>query len=121
MKTKVLKTIAIIMSFVVAISLNGCGGGGSDLQEVTYAVSGSTTKATLTYVYFDGSIGQATLKVPYTTTKLLFEDGDFLYVSAQNYYDTGNVTVTITVNGKPWRQSTSNAAYGIASASGTCC
>lgn len=108
------------MSFVVAISLSGCGGG-TNLQEVTYSMTGTATKGTMTYVYFDGSIGQATLNVPYTTGKLLFEDGDFLYVSAQNYNATGNITVTINVNGKPWRQVTSTGPYSIATASGTCC
>jgi archaellin len=120
MKTKVLKSIAVIMSLVITFSLNGCGGG-LDLQEVTYAMSGTAQKATMTYVYYDGSIGQLTHSLPYTTGKLLFEDGDFLYVSAQNENASGTITVTINVNGKPWRQVTSSGAYVIATAKGTCC
>lgn len=121
MKTKVLKIIATIVSFVVAISLSGCGGGGPTLHDVTYAISGSTTRADVTLTYFDGSIGQYSLKVPYTTTPLLFKDGEFIYLSAQNYYSTGTVTVTINVDGKPWKQVTSSGAYAIATVSGSCC
>ena len=122
MKTKVLKIIATIMSFVVAISLNGCGGGdGDELYDVRYEITGSTTRANTTWVYYNGSISQNTLPVPYATGKLLFSKGDFLYLSAQNDLPSGNVTVTIRVNGKPWKQVTSSGAYVIASTSGTCC
>lgn len=46
-------------------------------------------------------------------------DGIFLYVSAQNQCDYGDVTVRIKKFGKTWRESSSSGAYVIATASGS--
>jgi hypothetical protein len=105
----------------VTTLLLACGGGDSELNDVTYSISGTTTKANATWVYFDGSISQHTLPVPYETSKLLFKSGDFLYLSAQNDLPSGTVTTTIKVNGKAWKTVTSSGAYSIATVSGTCC
>lgn len=45
--------------------------------------------------------------------------GDFVYVSAQNQQDHGNVTATIYINGGVFQTSTSSGAYVIASAYGS--
>jgi len=46
--------------------------------------------------------------------------GHFLYVSAQNQASSGTVNEIIYIDGKEWKRSTSEGAYVLVSASGTC-
>ena len=48
-----------------------------------------------------------------------FSSGDFLYISAQNQCDSGDVTVRIYKRGDIYRETSSSGAYVIATASGT--
>lgn len=48
-----------------------------------------------------------------------FSSGDFLYISAQNQCDSGDVTVRIYKRGNIYRETSSSGAYIIATASGT--
>jgi hypothetical protein len=45
--------------------------------------------------------------------------GQFVYVSAQNKTDSGEVHVSITVDGRVLQEATSSTRYGIATASGS--
>lgn len=47
-----------------------------------------------------------------------FGPGEFLYVSAQNNGETGNVVCSITVDGKVISQNTASGAYAIATCKG---
>lgn len=110
----------ILFAFIFAALLTACGGGDEDeFFDVHYEVTGTTDRANWTIAYFDGSVGQYTLPVPYKTSPLLFRKGDFVYLSAQNDRSSGSVTATIWVNGSRWKQVTSSGAYVIATVSGS--
>jgi hypothetical protein len=117
--------------------LTSCGGGGDAGSSgsstggppsssgalsatVTYSVSGTTSSASLTYSNSQGGTVQQTVSLPWSV-KYDMKARDFLYISAQNQNDTGSVTTEIRINGYIYRTTTSNGAYVIATASGSCC
>jgi hypothetical protein len=85
-------------------------------QDVTYQVTGSATDASLTYENGGGGTSQEKVTLPWSQTVKAPESG-FLYISAQNEHDYGDITCTITVDGKVIKTSTSTGAYTIASCS----
>ena len=86
---------------------------------VKYQVTGTAATVDLTIENADGGTSQYSDKpVPWTHT--FTSKGDtWVYCSAQNQGNTGSVTVTIYVNEAKFKQSTSEGAYVIASASGS--
>ena len=95
-------------------------GSGATTAVVAYTVSGSTNSASLTYANSQGGTVQQTVAVPWSI-QYTMRAGDFLYISAQNQNDVGSVTSEIRINGYPFKTTTSNGAYVIATASGSCC
>lgn len=86
--------------------------------QIEYEVSGSATKADLTYRnYFGDTQQEAEASVPWKETFTAYP-GAFLYISAQNQDKYGAITATIKVNGQVIKTTTSTGAYSIATASG---
>ena len=113
--------ISSVLIAYSAIFLVACGGGDDYVDDVVYAISGTTDSASVTVTFFDGSIGQYDLPVPYKFLPLTFKCGEFMYLSAQNNRASGTITATIYVGGKVWKQVVSSGAYSIATVSGTYC
>jgi len=121
-----MKAIKFIAATALGIAaLTGCGGGDDRPREykVTYNVSGSGITAMSALVTLQSSSGtyQITTKLPYKYGPITRHAGDFLYVSAQNMSNTGYVLVSIDADGKSIASGSSYTAYGIATASKTCC
>jgi hypothetical protein len=122
-----MKKIALCAaSIAAAFFLAGCGGGDDDKPPVinvaTYRVQGAASKALVTYQSASGATSQELVTLPWEKSIIAAGKGDFLYVSAQSQSSSGlSITVTISANGMVLKQSTSNAPFGIASASATCC
>jgi hypothetical protein len=93
------------------------GGGVSTSYNVTYGVTGTARGASITYENAQGGTEQGDVRIPWFKSYTM-KYSDFAYISAQNNYDRGSVTCTITVNGKNWKTSTSSGAYVIADCSG---
>jgi hypothetical protein len=89
-------------------------------SSVTYFVEGSARSASLTYSNEQGGTEQDKVMLPWQKT-MSVKEGRFLYLSAQNQDQYGDITVRITVNGREVKRSTATGAYSIASASGSCC
>lgn len=87
---------------------------------VTYSVEGTASTVSLTYNNNQGGTEQETVTVPWTRN-ITAKDGDFLYISAQNQDESGDVVVRIIVDGQEIKHSNSSGRYSIASASGSCC
>ena len=123
---------------IVLILLTSCGGGGdaentngngasgqqpgsgAASATVTYAVSGTTNKASLTYSNSQDGTVQQTVSLPWSI-QYTMKAGDFLYISAQNQNESGSVTTDIRINGYAYKNTTSAGAYVIATSSGSCC
>ncbi len=114
-----MRKLAIVL---LPLLLAACGGDdGPEKYNVTYSVSafGGPTRAMITYRTSFGT-SQTTVTLPWSTSGTR-EQGDFLYVSAQNQGATGTIYTTITANGKNIATGSSSSAYGIATASKSCC
>jgi hypothetical protein len=85
-------------------------------QDVTYQVTGSATEASLTYENGDGGTSPEKVALPWSLT-VKAPASHFLYVSAQNEGEFGDITCTISVDGKVIKTSTSSGSYTIASCS----
>lgn len=80
---------------------------------VTYEVTGTGGAASMTFSGTGGNTGQVgPVDLPWSKT--VKSPGSFLYVSAQNNEDYGNVTCSIKVNGTVVSTQTSSGAYVIA-------
>jgi hypothetical protein len=91
---------------------------GPSTRRVTYRVTGTALSASLTYQNAQGGTVQRTVGLPWEASET-FKDGDFVYISAQNQGDSGGVTTEILVDGTPWKKTTSDGAYMIASCDGS--
>lgn len=85
-------------------------------RAVRYELSGTARSASITTTNADGGIEQRTVKVPYESSHRMAR-GAFASLSAQNEGD-GVLTCTIVVEGEPFKTSTSEGQYKIASCSG---
>ena len=84
----------------------------------TYKVNGRDGhQASLTYSNAQGGTEQRTVTLPWIKS---FEvnDGEFLYISAQNQEDYGWIDVDILLDGARWKDAYSSGAYVIATSSG---
>lgn len=87
--------------------------------DVEYKVTGTAETVSITYENSDGGCSQESdVSIPWSYS-FTGESGDFVYISAQNQGETGSVTVTIKTDGDVFKQSTSEGAYVIATASGS--
>lgn len=86
---------------------------------VEYRVSGSAYSVFITYANKTEGTSQEYANIPWTYSWSGAKSGQFLYVSAQNQWETGSVTVEIYKNGSLYKTSTSTGAYVIATASGS--
>lgn len=86
---------------------------------IKYEVTGSAKSVSLTIENSSGGTSQFSDKsLPWTYTFTSKYD-TWLYCSAQNQGNAGTVTVKLYTNNEIFKQSTSEGAYVIASASGT--
>jgi len=85
---------------------------------ITYKVSGTATKALVTYIAAKGGVEQIDNQALPWEKMILAPRGTGVSLSAQNKGDSGSVTVEIYVNDKPWKTATSTGAYAVAQASG---
>lgn len=92
-------------------------GASSAPRSVTYEVSGTATRASLTYQNASGGTEQADVSVPWKKT-ISVKAGTFLYLSVQNNTSSGSITCKIMVDKKQFKISTSSGAYKIASCDG---
>jgi hypothetical protein len=114
----------IALLFLSAL-LIGCGDGGalSDVKiySVVYEATTPNGARGATIGISDSnyvtSVGD--WQLPYRTRSYRFKSGDVAGMVVQNYGANGNVIGTIYVDGKPWRQSQTNGAYGVVTLSGT--
>lgn len=111
-------TMSLVCSYLF-LAFTSCSNPLSNSVSVRYKVSGTAETVDITYENASGGTSQLSeVELPWSIT---FEAniGDFVYLSAQNQGDEGSVTVTIYKNGDVFKQSTSEGAYVIATASGT--
>jgi len=87
-------------------------------HQVTYKILGTTSRASLTYENEQGGTEQGEVNTPWEGS-FTAENGQFVYISAQNVRDNGSVTCQIWVDGVKWKESTSSGAYVIATCSGS--
>lgn len=98
----------------------------SNTHTVTCKLGGTARSADITYSNADGGTSQqSTVDVPLTRKSdggegIQFQatEGQFLYISAQNHGEYGDITCTIEVDGIPMKTSRSSGAYTIATCSG---
>ena len=94
-------------------------------REVTYEVEGTIQVVDITVETPTGSSQQSDLAVPLTNNEgevgltMMFEAGDFVYISAQNPLDSGDVTCRITVDGEVISENTATGGYSIATCKGS--
>jgi hypothetical protein len=88
------------------------------VHRVEYSIGGSAAAVGLTYRNATGGTEQRDVRLP---GSLSFNAvaGQFVYISAQNRTNTGDVHVSITVDGRPLQEATSTTPFGIAAASGS--
>jgi len=90
----------------------------SEIPEVMYEITGSAERVFVTLSNPTGGTEQHDyVYLPYRYAFTSFPES-FVYISAQNQGDSGTVTVSIYVNGKRFKTSSSSGAYVIATASG---
>ena len=87
-------------------------------HQITYRVTGTASRASLTYENAQGGSEQLDVSVPWLKD-FRFEAGAFVYISAQNQGEFGSIGCEIYLDGKKWKQSTSQGAYAIATCSGS--
>jgi len=85
-------------------------------EEVSITLSNATGGTEQCHWYF--LVGDKSSSTPWQREYYSFPNY-FLYISAQNQGEYGRVTVSIYVDGKLFKTSSSSGAYVIASASGT--
>ena len=113
--TALSSTVALWLALVLI-----CAGTPSN-HAVKYVVSGSARSASLTYSNEAGDTAQIdAVRVPWTSPVMNVVSGSFLYVSAQNTTDVGDITTRIYVDGNLIKSTTSQGAHVIATSSVRC-
>ena len=113
MKMNIKNYCRLVIILISIMVLFGCS------IECEYKVTGSANTVDVTYSNeSEGTSQESNVSIPWTYS-FDGEEGQFVYISAQNQGETGSVTVTIYRNGKKIETSTSNGAYVIATASGS--
>ncbi len=84
---------------------------------VTYKITGTASRASVTYANEQGGTEQGVVKIPWQGS-FTAKRSQFLYLSAQNEGESGSVTCEIWVDGVKWKETTSRGAFVISSCSG---
>ena len=114
-----MRTFQLIF-LLVGLAFSGCAESHNEPKtwDVKYAVEGTGLSFNVTISNKDEGTSQFSNVNRSWTHLFTTQDSDhFLYISAQNNSDYGNVTVKIYVDGVKKKESTSEGAYVIASAS----
>lgn len=114
-----------IAGSILALAVAGCGGGddGPRTCSVGYTLSG-TAPFSVTYAAPGGSTQQERVtNAAFFAKAFTFQEGDFLYLSAQT--ESSNVTASVTVRiskdgDTGFRSANSFGPFTIATASGSC-
>ncbi len=85
-------------------------------KDVTYTVSGTATSASITYQNEGGGTSQVKVTLPWTHV-IHSPSSNFLYISAQNEGQFGDISCEIKVDDNIVKTSTSSGAYTIVSCS----
>ena len=88
------------------------------IHTVEYSISGSADYVGITARNSEGGTEQHEVNVPYYHT-LSMRGGEFVYLSAQNQGRSGNVHVSIRVDGNILQEASASSPFGIATASGS--
>jgi hypothetical protein len=120
------RRLALFTGAVALVLIAGCGllmvagprapEPRSTRAAVHYALTGTSTGASITIRNADGGTEQRDVRVPWEST-IRVDRGSFVAVSAQNRTD-GTITCTILVDGARLTSSTSEGQYKIASCTG---
>ena len=92
-----------------------------DLHSVVYKVTGNGTNqaSTITFQNAQGDSSQeANVKLPWTRS-FRFSKGSYVYISAQNANDSGDITTEIWIDDVLYKNNTSRGAHVIATCSGS--
>ena len=101
-----------------AVEEDGEDGTSANRPGVTYRVTGSSARVSLTYATATGT-EQTTASTPWEYSLGEVPSGTFLYVSTQDDTGGGSVTCSITVSGTEISRNTSSGAYSIATCDGS--
>lgn len=108
---------------LVAALVTSCGGGSSNepsrFARVDYLVTGTATRASMTYATAGGGTAQQADRALPWSFDTVMSPGDFVYISAQNSGSTGCVSVEIKVRNAFYKTTQSCGAFVIATASGS--
>lgn len=88
------------------------------LVEVVYSVTGSAGSVSITQRNAGGGTEQYDSSLPLSRS-FWIRPGSFLYISAQNNGDSGDVSCAVTRSGRTVQTASSSGAYVIATCSGT--
>lgn len=116
------KRYKTLLLLVCALSLSACGGSAtkpSQSVKVEYFVTGSASRASMTYATAGGGTAQQADRALPWSFNTTMATGDYLYISAQNSGSTGCVSVEIRTRGSYYKSTQSCGAFVIATASGT--
>jgi hypothetical protein len=112
-----LSLVCVCLCVIIYTGLLDTSSSTASTYSVTYKVTGTASRVSLTYENAQGGTEQTSARIPwdksFTTGR-----GNFLYISAQNKGEIGSVTCQIWVDGVKWRESTSYGAYAITTCSG---
>lgn len=123
---KTLTAVALVMTGLIFIALIGLLASGAltppataptQARLVEYSITGSARVVRITDRNNVGGTEQHEVAVPYHYS---FEvnPGAFVYLSAQKADTNGEITVSVTVDGRPLQAASASSPYGIATASG---
>jgi len=108
--------VLMLASFWVGCSHSDLG---TTIYDVEYRVTGTAATASMTIENEDGGTSQVSNQPLPWSHAFTARPGTWVYVSAQNEGDTGDITAAIYYDGTLFKSSTSTGAYVIASAYGT--
>lgn len=121
--TNEIKRISDLFGIVVGIGVFllvlNIGGffGVNRISSIEYRITGSASKAMVTYVDSSGGTSQLNdVSIPWSNV-FTAKSGAYLYLSAQNQHDNGSITVSIVVDDKEVKSTTSSGAYVVAGTS----
>lgn len=115
-----MKKLFTLSFFVLICVLTGCTTDGLGYAEIKYRVKAQCGASDVTYSTSSGGTRQqSNVRNGVVYDSLLFERGDFLYISAQNNCDWGVISVEILKDGQAIGYEWSSGAYAIATASTT--
>lgn len=112
----------LLIGIGLGLAVAGCGSSPnkpSQYAKVEYNVTGSASRASMTYATSNGGTsqqGDRTLPWSFSTT---MSAGEFVYLSAQNSGQSGCVNVEIRVRSQYYKSTQSCGAFVIATVSGT--